>query len=160
MGVARIGLGSNLGDAHAHVEAAIAAQAEIGTLLARSRLYRSKAWGVCEQPDFINAVVSLETELAPRELLRALKHLEARLGRVETYRWGPRLIDLDILTYDALILNEPDLVLPHPRLFERAFVLAPLSEIDATYLAAYEKLALEARAEVSPFGTMVSQRRL
>jgi 2-amino-4-hydroxy-6-hydroxymethyldihydropteridine diphosphokinase len=145
---ARIGLGSNLGDAAGNVEAAIAALAELGTVRARSSLYRTRAWGVTEQPDFVNAAVSLETECLPRALLGALKALELRLGRQESYRWGPRTIDLDILAYDALSLREPDLVIPHEHLHERAFALAPLAEIDASFAAAYGALPAAERATV------------
>ena len=117
-------------------------------MTARSALYRSKAWGVTTQPDFVNAAALLETRLAPHELLRALKRLETELGRIETFRWGPRVIDLDILAYDDVALNEPGLVIPHARLFERAFVLVPLAEIDPTFGAAAEALREIARGEL------------
>jgi 2-amino-4-hydroxy-6-hydroxymethyldihydropteridine diphosphokinase len=103
---------------------------------------------VREQPDFVNAAALLDTELSPRDLLVALKRLELELGRVETYRWGPRAIDLDILAYDDLALDEPDLTIPHPHLHERAFALIPLAEIDPTFTAAAERLDSAARAEV------------
>ncbi|GAC1395665.1 MAG: hypothetical protein NVS2B8_17650 [Vulcanimicrobiaceae bacterium] len=131
--LARIGLGSNVGDAVAHVETALAALERHGRLRARSSLYRTAAWGVQAQPDFINAAALLETLLAPHDLLAALKALEAELGRVATFRWGPRVIDLDILAYDDVTLREPDLVIPHERLHERAFALVPLAEIDPAY---------------------------
>lgn len=130
------------------MEAAVAALGRLGTLRARSSLYRSKAWGIREQPDFINAAVVLETRLSPHDLLRALKFLEAALGRLPTYRWGPRAIDCDILAYDDLVLTSEELTLPHPRLFERAFALAPLAEIEPRYLPAYERLPDASRAEV------------
>jgi 2-amino-4-hydroxy-6-hydroxymethyldihydropteridine diphosphokinase len=146
--LARIGLGSNVGDSRAAIDAACTALARLGSVVARSSLYRTKAWGVTEQPDFLNAAVLLETSLAPRALLGALKAIEAELGRVATYRWGPRAIDLDILAYDDLTLREPDLVIPHERLGERAFALAPLAEIDPSFAAAYAALGSELRAEV------------
>jgi 2-amino-4-hydroxy-6-hydroxymethyldihydropteridine diphosphokinase len=148
LSVARIGLGSNVADARANVESAIRALSSVGTVTARSSLYLCAPWGVLEQDDFINAVVVLETAPAPLDLLHALQKIERDLGRVATYRWGPRVIDLDILTYDDLALETPELTLPHPRLFERAFVLAPLAEIDPAYIAAYEGLPSEARAQV------------
>jgi 2-amino-4-hydroxy-6-hydroxymethyldihydropteridine diphosphokinase len=147
MPIAYIGLGSNVGDARANVEAAIRAASALGSVLARSSLYRTAPWGVHEQDDFINAVAALKTTLEPLDLLRALQATERDLGRVATYRWGPRVIDIDILTYDDLTLDTAELVLPHPRLFERAFVLAPLAEIDAAYLAAYDRLSADARAQ-------------
>jgi 2-amino-4-hydroxy-6-hydroxymethyldihydropteridine diphosphokinase len=111
-------------------------------------LYRTKPWGERDQPDFVNAAVLLETPLSPRDLLGELKRLERELGRVETHRWGPRVIDLDILAYDDLTLDEPNLTIPHPRLHERAFALIPLAEIDQTFAAAAAQLALASRAEV------------
>jgi 2-amino-4-hydroxy-6-hydroxymethyldihydropteridine diphosphokinase len=143
-----IGLGSNLGDAAANVEAGILALAAFGRVEARSSLYRSAPWGEVAQPDFVNAAALLVTELTPRALLAALKACEGELGRVASYRWGPRSIDLDILTYGDLRIDEPDLTVPHARLFERAFALAPLAEIEPAFAAAYEALSPGDRASV------------
>lgn len=148
MALARIGLGSNEGDPAGYVEAALVALARYGRVAARSSLYATKAWGVTDQPDFVNAAALFETELAPRDLLAALKTLEAELGRVETFRWGPRAIDLDILAYDDLVLDEPDLIIPHERLHERAFALVPLAEIDATFESQVAALPASERAAV------------
>jgi 2-amino-4-hydroxy-6-hydroxymethyldihydropteridine diphosphokinase len=148
MHVALICLGSNIGDPRANIERAVCRLSSLGIVVARSSLFRSAPWGVREQDDFMNAVVALKMPLIPLDLLHALQKIERELGRVQTYRWGPRVIDLDILTYDDLVLNAPELTLPHPHLFERAFVLAPLSEIDPAYRPAYERLSPEARAEV------------
>ncbi len=145
---ARIGLGSNARDAASHVRAGIEALERLGIVIARSRLYRSPPWGVVDQAEFVNAAVVLETALAPRALLAALKALESELGRIQTYRWGPRLIDLDILAYDDACIREPDLIVPHERLAERAFALAPLAEIDPAYRPAYEALPAQERAAV------------
>jgi 2-amino-4-hydroxy-6-hydroxymethyldihydropteridine diphosphokinase len=150
MPLARIGIGSNIGDAAANVRAAFDALSAAGVVTARSSLYRTKAWGVTDQADFYNAAVSLETKLTPHELLRALKAIEAEMGRTKTYRWGPRVIDLDILTYDDIAMNELDLIIPHPRLYERAFVLAPLAQIDARFEMPYARLTQAQRAEVLP----------
>jgi 2-amino-4-hydroxy-6-hydroxymethyldihydropteridine diphosphokinase len=126
-----VGLGSNLQDPVQQVRAALAALATLpGTQLARrSSLYRSKPVGYADQPDFVNAVAELRTELQPEPLLQALLQLEQRHGRVRSVRNGPRTLDLDLLLYDAAELNEPELTLPHPRMHERAFVLLPLAEI-------------------------------
>jgi 2-amino-4-hydroxy-6-hydroxymethyldihydropteridine diphosphokinase len=147
MALARIGIGSNVGDAAANVRTAFERLGELGTVTARSSLYRTKAWGVIDQADFWNAAALLNTALEPHELLRELKRLESDMGRVTTFRWGPRVIDLDILAYDDLALAEPDLTIPHPRLRERAFALAPLAEIDAAFAADYAALDAAARAE-------------
>ena len=114
-------------------------------MTARSALYRTPAWGERAQADFINAAALLETELGPRGLLEALQQLEIELGRVRTYRWGPRVIDLDILACDDLRVDEPGLEIPHPRLRERAFALVPLAEIDATFRADVEMLPQDER---------------
>lgn len=98
-------------------------------IVATSSIYRSKPWGELEQDDFLNAVISIETLLSPRELLEYVKKVEREVGRIPTYRWGPRIIDIDILLYANLQVVEPDLVIPHPHLLERPFVFIPLLEI-------------------------------
>jgi 2-amino-4-hydroxy-6-hydroxymethyldihydropteridine diphosphokinase len=130
---AQIGIGANLGDAQATVRAAIASLGGLGRVSAVSSLFRTPAWGVTDQPDFINAAATLETELAPHALLAGLKAIEAEIGRVPTFRWGPRAIDLDILDYDGVRLDEPGLTIPHARLHERAFALVPLAQIAPAY---------------------------
>lgn len=129
--IAYVALGANLGDPAGQVERAIA---ELDSLpdcrvTARSRLYRSRAAGYADQPDFINAVARLDTRLPARTLLERLLEIEQRHGRVRTFRNSPRTLDLDILLYDGLSLDEPGLSLPHPRMHERIFVLLPLAEI-------------------------------
>lgn len=148
MALARIGIGANLGDAAATVRAAIAALGRLGTVVRASSLYRTRPWGVVDQPDFVNAAVLLETVLEPRALLASLKKLEAELGRLPGSRWGPRAADLDILAYDERKVDDPDLVIPHPRLHERAFALAPLAEIEPSYEAALSALPPDERAGV------------
>lgn len=137
-----------MGDAASNVAHAIASLDDVGTVIAHSAMYRTKAWGPVAQQDFINAAVLLETALSPRELLIRLKDLEARLGRVPSQRWGPRAIDFDILTYDAAVVNDGDLQIPHPRLSERAFVLAPLAEIAGQYEGMYRSLPVSERETI------------
>jgi 2-amino-4-hydroxy-6-hydroxymethyldihydropteridine diphosphokinase len=131
MHIAFIGLGSNLGDPESRVRQGIAALAELpqAKLVAASSLYRSAALGHADQPDFINAVAQLSTELSPQALLAALLAIEQRFGRERSFRNAPRILDLDLLLYDAQTIAEPGLAVPHPRMHERAFVLAPLIEI-------------------------------
>lgn len=132
MDIAFIGLGSNLADPRRQLQSALRElDALSGTrLLRHSRLYRSAPWGEREQPDFVNAVAMIETALTPRELLDALLGIERAAGRVrDGRRWGPRVLDLDILLYGDRILSESGLRVPHPHLAERAFVLLPLAEI-------------------------------
>jgi 2-amino-4-hydroxy-6-hydroxymethyldihydropteridine diphosphokinase len=130
---ALLGLGCNVGDVRPTLDRAVALFAD-GTqvkLIARSSDYRTPPWGVTDQPPFINCAIAVEAALSPHALLHRALSVERALGRdrAREERWGPRLIDIDLLTYGDLSLNEPDLVLPHPRLFERAFVLVPLAEI-------------------------------
>lgn len=132
--VAFVGLGANLGDAAATVRAALGALAALPDtrLLRQSRLYRSAAWGLPDQPDFINAVAMLESLQGPVELLGSLLAIERRFGRDRSagaVRWGPRILDLDLLLYADHVLETAGLTLPHPHLHERAFVLVPLVEI-------------------------------
>lgn len=127
--VAYIGIGSNLGDAAGNVRRAISALNDAGCVRRTSALYRTQPWGRAAQPAFVNAVARLDTLLCARALLETLKRIEVRLGRRPTYRWGPRVIDLDLLLYDDVRIDEPGLVIPHPRLAERAFVIVPLAEV-------------------------------
>lgn len=129
---AYIGLGSNLNDPVRQVKTALA---ELGALPgcrleAASRLYRNPPMGPADQPDYVNAVACLNTRLTPRALLEALQGIERAHGRVRgPERWGPRSLDLDLLLYGQAVIREPDLVVPHPGLHERPFVLYPLREI-------------------------------
>ncbi len=135
-----IGLGANIAGPAGGPEATLAAAAarlgRLGQIRARSSLYSTAPMGVADQPRFVNAVVALETEMQPRELLGSLLAIEREFGRDRKaeVRNGPRALDLDILLYGAQQISEPGLEIPHPRLSERAFVLAPLAEIapDAT----------------------------
>ena len=134
MHIAFIALGSNLGDPESSVHQGIAALAELpqSQLASVSSLYRSAALGHADQPDFINAVAQLSTGLAPQALLAALLAIEQRFGRERSFANAPRTLDLDLLLYDAQTIAEPGLAVPHPRMHQRAFVLAPLLEIAPT----------------------------
>ena len=143
-----IGIGSNLGDPLANVMQAIDLMAQAGSIVARSSYYRTKAWGVVDQPDFCNAVVQLNTNLPPQELLVAMQSIEKTMGRTPTYHWGPRIIDLDILIYGDLRLSDPELIIPHPGLYERATVLVPLAEIAAAYSDARDRLSKQSLDDV------------
>jgi 2-amino-4-hydroxy-6-hydroxymethyldihydropteridine diphosphokinase len=128
-----IGLGGNREDSAALIaEALMRISASPGVGVRRSsRCYRSTPWGLTDQPDFVNAVAELETVLEPLPLLRLLLTIEHRLGRRrDGARWGPRCIDLDLLTYEGLRLRSSELVLPHPEMQQRAFVLVPLLELE------------------------------
>lgn len=128
---ATIGLGSNIGDKAANIARAIDLLAEKGDirLVAASRLYRTAPWGVLDQDWFVNACIAVATALPPHALLARCLSVEQEMKRVREGRWGPRVIDVDLLTYRGVTLNDPDLTLPHPRIRERAFVLVPLADI-------------------------------
>ena len=130
---ALLALGGNVGDVRTTLDRAIAALCDGSEvrLLARSSDYRTPPWGVTEQPAFINCAIVAATELPPPALLARAQAVERSFGRdrAQERRWGPRTLDIDLIAYNDVALNTPELTLPHPRLFERAFVLAPLAEI-------------------------------
>jgi len=128
MASALIGLGSNI-DPETNLAAAVRLLRERVRLTGVSPVYRTPPWGLADQAWFLNALVWAETELAPLALLDALQEIEQRRGRVRTVRNGPRTLDLDLLDYDGVVLNSGRLILPHPRLHERGFVLVPLAEL-------------------------------
>ena len=146
--VVYIGIGSNLDDPIAHVRRALQQLAELPltSLSKTSSLYSSKPLGPADQPDYINAVASIRTELAPLELLDELHRIEAEHGRVRTgARWGPRPLDLDILLYDEKVITLERLVIPHPGLHERGFVLYPLHEINPALIIPQKGSVMELR---------------
>jgi len=132
--IAYIALGTNLGERLANLRAAIQSLPPDVNVLAESHIYETPPWGYEDQPAFLNMVVKGETDLEPEALLTYLKQLEVELGREQNFRWGPRLIDLDILFYDDLVIDTPPLVIPHPRLHERGFVLVPLADVAAEFV--------------------------
>ncbi len=124
-----IGLGSNLGNRLANLEIAIDKLEPQVHLTDVSSVYETEPWGVLDQPCYLNCVIKGKTNLQPEVLLSKLKSIETEMGRQPTMRYGPRVIDLDILLYGDLILTTDDLTIPHPRMLERGFVLIPLAEI-------------------------------
>src|SRR3954464_8994877 len=150
-----IALGGNVGDVRATFKKAIANICGMtqAALLARSSDYATPPWGEERQAGFINACIQIDTSLDPHALLFTLHKIEHKFGRnraAET-RWGPRTLDLDLIAYDDVTINKPELTLPHPRLFERAFVLVPLAEIAPERLIAGRRVK-EALAELSTEG--------
>lgn len=129
--IAYLGVGTNLGDRMGNIREALRKLRDLPTIrLGRvSSVYETAPVGLTDQPDFLNLIVSVRTGLAPPALLGALLNIENQMGRVRTERWGPRVIDLDLLLYGGERVSLPELTVPHPRLRERAFVLVPLAEI-------------------------------
>jgi 2-amino-4-hydroxy-6-hydroxymethyldihydropteridine diphosphokinase len=155
--IAYLALGSNIGDRLQNLRTATAALPPQVIVRRASTIYETAPWGVLDQPDFLNQALEVETQLAPDELLAHLKEIEAILGREQTIRYGPRRIDLDILFYDDLVLDQAGLQVPHPRLHERTFVLVPLADLapdlrhPQTGQTVQEMLAQLDAADVKPF---------
>lgn len=124
-----LSLGSNVGDRPGNLRAAVTALGQEMTVTAISSLYATEPVGVADQPAFLNLALAADTDLPPHDLLALVKRIEVEVGRRPTYRWGPRVVDIDIILYDELVLDIPDLVIPHPEMINRAFVLVPLAEI-------------------------------
>jgi 2-amino-4-hydroxy-6-hydroxymethyldihydropteridine diphosphokinase len=148
---AYIGLGSNQGNSLETLRSALADVRSLGQLRHVSPVYESDPVGLTEQAAFTNAVAALDTSLEPVALLDGLLEIENRHGRVRTVRWGPRTLDLDLIAYDDVSIEKPELTLPHPRLFERAFVLVPLAEMSPGRVIGGRSVA-SALAELSTEG--------
>jgi 2-amino-4-hydroxy-6-hydroxymethyldihydropteridine diphosphokinase len=129
MSTAYVALGTNLGDRAETLRIAVEKLGRVGTVEAVSSVYETDPVGYADQPAFLNAVARIQTALSPRSLLDALSQIETELGRTRSFRNAPRTLDLDLLLYDDLVLKEPDLEVPHPRLHERGFVLVPLADV-------------------------------
>jgi 2-amino-4-hydroxy-6-hydroxymethyldihydropteridine diphosphokinase len=146
-----LGMGSNLGDRVGHLTGAVNA---LDDLVIVSPVYESEPVGGPDQDDYLNLVVELDTDLRPRELLAVCHRLEAAAGRVRAERWGPRTLDVDLLWMDGCTVDEPDLQVPHPRLRERRFVLAPLHDLAPDLVTADEVEA--AAGAVTRLGPLAS----
>lgn len=128
-------LGSNLGDSFDFLKQAIAKiQLNIAPVLLKSAIYQTEAWGKTDEPDYLKQVLYLQTELSARDILSKVLQIEIELGRERKEKWGARTIDIDILFYGTNIINEPDLIIPHPELQNRRFTLEPLSEIAPDFM--------------------------
>ncbi|MCZ2207772.1 2-amino-4-hydroxy-6-hydroxymethyldihydropteridine diphosphokinase [Cylindrospermopsis raciborskii] len=136
-----IALGSNIGESLAILEGAIKTLEKTPgiTIKAQSSWYRTAPVGGPSQPDYLNGAAILEVQLSPHKLLETLLNIEQEFGRVRQERWGPRTLDLDVLLFDNLILETPDLQIPHPRMTQRAFVLVPLAEIAPDWIEPFSR---------------------
>jgi 2-amino-4-hydroxy-6-hydroxymethyldihydropteridine diphosphokinase len=139
--------GSNLGNREQNLASALAALTDIISVTAVSSIYETEPWGYADQPAFLNQVLEAQTDLLPLELLAHVKNIETSLGRQPTFRNGPRLIDIDILSIGSLVLDTPELVIPHPRMQERAFVLVPLAEIAPAWVHPVFRLDIKSLLE-------------
>lgn len=124
-----IGIGTNMGNRQHNLETALHEIAEFSTITKKSSIYETEPVGFKPQPDFLNMVIEIDSELTPSQLIIKLQEIEHKMGRVREIKNGPRIIDLDILLYNDLVIKHPNLIIPHPRLTQRRFVLEPLFEI-------------------------------
>ncbi len=155
MTTALVGIGSNVGERVKNCQSAIALLKDKVTILKISSFYETEPWHNTKEDYFVNCVVEVVTLLDPRRLLDILKVIEQKMGRVDTGKWGPRVIDLDILFYGDEIIEESDLTIPHPFLDKRAFVLVPLSEITPDILhPVIKKTATEMLSELKDTGSV------
>ena len=122
-----LGIGTNLGDRERNLQDALAILSQKMVILKESSIYQTAPWGYLDQPAFLNQAIEVQTDLSPLNLLGFLKDTEKALGRQANFRYGPRLIDLDILFYGSRVIQTPRLQIPHPRIAQRAFVLVPLA---------------------------------
>jgi len=145
-----IGIGSNLGNREENCKRAISLLIERGIKLIRSSsMIETEPWGIKEQPRFINMAIEIETEQKPKELLSTLKEIESEMGREWNTRWGPRIIDLDILFYDDLIIKTPELEIPHKGTYDRIHVLEPLSEIAPAMIHPVLRISIKELVEMA-----------
>jgi len=154
-----LSLGSNIGDRFANLKQAVSSLPPQMTIKAKSKVYETQPWGYTEQDPFLNQAVKVTTYLEPEPLLKHIKRLEIALGRKETFQNGPRLIDIDILFYDDLIMDTPPLVIPHPHLHERGFVLMPLMDIAPDFLHPLKKMSIREMTESSNTAEIVQYEK-
>ncbi len=137
-------LGTNLGDRKANLTNALnKIKNGVGAITEISKIYETNAWGKTDQPDFFNQAILVQTELTPHDLLKVVLEIETEMGRIRHEKWEARTIDIDILLYNNAIINSPDLIIPHPHLQERNFVLIPLMEIAGEVIHPVLNLAIE-----------------
>ncbi len=135
MNTAYLLLGSNEGDRKGWLVKAMDLISELcGNIINKSSIYQTAAWGITTQPDFLNMVIMVQTTQAPEDLLHTILNIETAMGRHRTIKWGPRIIDIDILFFNDITLNIPELIIPHPFLQDRRFTLLPLAEIAPDYI--------------------------
>jgi 2-amino-4-hydroxy-6-hydroxymethyldihydropteridine diphosphokinase len=147
-----LALGSNLGDRVQNLKAAVSALSPQMVVKAKSNIYETLPWGYDDQPRFLNMALKAETYLKPEPLLKHLKRLEIALGRKASFQNGPRLIDIDILLYDDLVLDTPALTIPHPHMHERGFVLLPLTDIAPDLIHPVTKKSVQEMLATSNLG--------
>ncbi len=156
-----LALGTNLGHRILNLREALSLLSSDCEWVAVSRVYETPPWGFADQPAFLNMAVHAQTALGPESLLSKLKQAEIQIGREQTFRWGPRVIDLDILFYDDIILDLPGLTIPHKRLHERAFVLVPLADVAADFVhPVLRRIVSELLADVDTSGIVASEEQI
>ena len=153
-----LALGSNVGDSKANIEQAVQLLSSSIKDIRQAPIYRSKAVGVTDQPDFLNTAISGQTELIPAELLKFIKDVETRIGRIDRGRWQPREIDIDIIFYGSQVIKTHKLTVPHPRFRERDFVLQPLHDLNPNLIDPVTNQAIkQLLADLSPDQLSISE---
>lgn len=155
-----LALGSNVGNSREYIANAVKLLNQHLKNLKHAPLYRSKAVGYTDQPDFLNTAVSGQTTLEPLQLFHELKFIEAQIGRTETFRWGPREIDIDIIFYGDTVLDSPELTIPHARFRERPFVLQPIHDLNPAFIDPISGQSVELLLKALPVETMSGLRRV
>ncbi len=149
--IAFLSTGTNLGDGFINLTLANQLiDRHVGEILAASPVYRTAPWGLENQADFLNQVLKIETGFSPRELLHALQGIEQYMGRIRETRWGSRLIDLDLIFFDDLVIDDADLIVPHPRMHLRRFVLVPLADIAPDWIHPLLKQSVQTLLQNTP----------
>jgi 2-amino-4-hydroxy-6-hydroxymethyldihydropteridine diphosphokinase len=138
-----IGLSTNLNNKHQNLIQAKEQIQLIAKILKQSSIYETKAWGIQDQPDYLNQIITIQTSLSPEQLLSEFQKIEIQLGRTKNEKYGPRIIDIDILFYDNLIINTPTLTIPHSQIQNRNFILIPLLEIEPELIHPKLKLPIK-----------------
>ncbi|MCY3413850.1 MAG: 2-amino-4-hydroxy-6-hydroxymethyldihydropteridine diphosphokinase [Candidatus Heimdallarchaeota archaeon] len=142
-----LGIGTNVGNRLENLQQCIQGISVFGTVISLSPVYETLPWGFEDQADFLNMCVEIETEKPPLELLTEIKLLEKRLGRKKTFNWGPRIIDIDILLYGSVVIETENLIIPHPEMIHRAFVLVPLADIAGQWIHPIKGKSISALVE-------------
>lgn len=150
MAVVFLALGSNVGKGDQQFDSAIKSLREHLIDIEQAPRYTSKAVGFTDQPDFLNTIIKAQTDLSPQELLAFTQITEQKVGRVRRFRWGPREIDIDIIFYDNQVIDEPNLVIPHPRFADRDFVLKPLNDLNSELIDPVSKQTVKQLYELLP----------
>lgn len=153
-----LGLGTNLGDRRANLSDAVGLLSQtVGEIASKSDIYQTAAWGITDQPDFYNQVIKVHTHLFPLQLMASILDIEQQMGRQRIVKWGERLIDIDILFFENIIISTPNLIIPHPFIFQRRFVLEPLLDVQRNFVHPVYKRTVEELIQTTSDDSTISK---